>query len=96
LVPADNLAAAIELDMAEWWTPTAQGFFSRVTKASVLKLVEENISREASKRLSKLKKGQMNVQAEKLFLETRWLPDPLRTPSAERIEEDDQNAKAEI
>ena len=38
---ADQLAAALKLDMAEYWQPTAAGYFGRVSKTQVLDAVAE-------------------------------------------------------
>jgi hypothetical protein len=33
---ADQLVAALKLDMAEYWQPTAAGYFARVSKTQTL------------------------------------------------------------
>jgi ParB family chromosome partitioning protein len=38
---ADQLVAALKLDMADYWQPTAAGYFARVSKAQVLNAVNE-------------------------------------------------------
>jgi len=76
----DNLVRAVSLDMAVWWRPTKAGFLERVTKDQILQAVTEGASREAALRLSGLTKGEMADKAEILLADSRWLPEPLRTP----------------
>lgn len=77
---ADRLAAALELDMREWWRPTEANFFSRVRKDHILAAVAEGVSQQASWRLAALKKERMAKEAEKLLAATGWLPQILRFP----------------
>lgn len=78
---ADRLAAVLQLDMAPWWRPTAEGFFARLTKRQILAAVAEGISPEAAKRLESLKKNEMSERAEALLAPTAWLPAALRRTS---------------
>lgn len=79
---ADMLARATGLDMADWWTPIEAGFLGRVGKDQILKAVAEGVSPQASRRLAGLKKSKMAKKAEELLAESRWLPEPLRTPAS--------------
>ena len=92
LLQADMLARAISLDMADWWRPTAVGFFDRVTKDQITKAVSEGASPEEARRLKDLKKSQMSERAETLLGESRWIPEPLRTPAANDGSKDDVRA----
>jgi ParB family chromosome partitioning protein len=38
---ADRLAAALRLDMAVWFTPTAANYFSRISKTDILAAFQE-------------------------------------------------------
>jgi ParB family chromosome partitioning protein len=78
---ADTLAAAVGLDMAQTWAPTAASYLGRVTKARILEAVSEGVSPEAAERLSGLKKPEMAQEAETLLAGTGWLPPLLRTAS---------------
>jgi ParB family chromosome partitioning protein len=77
----DALAAAVELDMADWWTPTAESYLKHVPKARIVEAVSEAITDEDAGPLSKLKKGEAVAAAEALLHGTRWLPSPLRARS---------------
>ena len=75
---ADALAAAVGLDMADWWTPTAGSYLAQVPKARIVEAVTEAVSIEKAAPLAKLKKGEAVAAAEALLQGTRWLPSPLR------------------
>jgi ParB family chromosome partitioning protein len=83
LAHADQLAAAVGLDMGAYWAPTAPTYFSRVTKARIGEAVREAVSAEAADRLAGLKKPEMAEAAEQLVVGTGWLPPLLRTPAPE-------------
>ena len=80
LVHADQLAQALDLDMAAaGWEPTVDGYLGRVTKARILEAVREGCGEAAAERLAPLKKGDMAEQAQALLARRGWLPTPLRT-----------------
>lgn len=72
-IPAAALARAVNLDMHDWWTPTAAGYFDHVSKAKALEAVQVFAPREVN-RLNKLKKAQIASEAERLVVESGWLP----------------------
>ena len=71
--PAALLAQAVGLDMHDWWTPTAEGYFAHVSKARTLEAVQM-FAPEQVNRLAKLKKGELAIEAERLVAGTGWLP----------------------
>jgi len=78
---ADRLAEALDLDVAaSGWTPTAENYLGRITKARILQAVEEARGDDAVRRLEDLRKGEMAEAAENLLEGSGWLPEPLRTP----------------
>lgn len=83
LAHAEVLASATHLDMSAFWTPTAERYLSRVTKAHVLAAVAEAISPDTAQRLSGLKKGDLVAAAQPGLVEARWLPTLLRTRGVE-------------
>jgi ParB family transcriptional regulator, chromosome partitioning protein len=74
----DRLAAAAGLDLAQWWTPTAKGYFSRVSKAQIAEAVTEGVTVQAAENIASLKKAEMAERAEALLAGTGWLPALLR------------------
>ena len=73
-----ELAHAVDLDMAKWWSPTAAAYFNHVSKERVLAVVTEAVSAEAALPLEKMKKGAAAEAAERALSNVRWLPEPLR------------------
>lgn len=76
--PADAIAAAVGLDMADWWTATGTSYLAQVPKALIVGAVAEAVSAQAGSGLTKLKKAEVVAKAEALLAGTRWLPGPLR------------------
>jgi ParB family chromosome partitioning protein len=65
----------------KWWTPTAAGYFEHVSKAKTLEAVTVFAPDQVT-RLSKLKKGDLASEAERLAAGSGWLPAMLCAPSA--------------
>lgn len=72
-IPAAALAQAVGLDMHDWWTPTAVGYFNHVSKAKTLEAVQVFAPGDVN-RLAKLKKAQIASEAERLAVGTGWIP----------------------
>ncbi|AFO91624.1 DNA-binding protein [Phaeobacter inhibens] len=86
LAHADVLATALNLDMVTvGWTPTADVYLARVTKAQILEAVREAKGDVAVDRIAGLKKPEMITAAEELLEGTGWLPEPLRTQGRETL-----------
>jgi ParB family chromosome partitioning protein len=71
---ADQIAAAIGFNLAQWWVPAAKGYFGRVSKEQIAKAVTEGRSPEAAENIAKLKKAEMAERAEALLADSDWLP----------------------
>jgi len=79
LKQADRIARAVGLDMAEaGWRPTVDNYLSRVTKPRILEAVREAKGDASAQLIDHLKKGDMAKEAERLLVDTGWLPEPLR------------------
>jgi len=86
---ADVLASTLGLDMVKaGWTPTADSYLGRVTKAQILAAVREAKGDKDADRIAGFKKPDMVEAAEELLAGTGWLPAPLRTPTF--VEEPDE------
>jgi ParB family chromosome partitioning protein len=80
---ADQLAVALGLDMAAaGWTPTADNYLGRVTKARILEAVREAKGDASAQLIDHLKKPDMAREAERLLAGSGWLPEPLRKQAA--------------
>jgi len=87
---AEQLARSIGSDMVEaGWTPTADNYLGRVTKAHILQAVREAKGDQAAELIGHLKKTDMAREAERLMTGSGWLPEPLRMTSDESISESD-------
>ena len=75
---ANALAHALGLDMAAWFTPTAENFFSRVGRETVIKAVSEAKGTPEKRSWRKMKKSELAALAEREISGTRWLPAPVR------------------
>ena len=77
-VAADQLAQAVNLDMADWWTPTAESYLSRVKKEQILEAIGEGTSERNFEDLRKMKKAELVGAAERRLAGSRWLPEILK------------------
>jgi ParB family transcriptional regulator, chromosome partitioning protein len=100
-VPGAALARAVGLDMHDWWTPTAAGYFEHVAKARALEAVQ-SFAPDHIGRLTKLKKTEIAAEAERLAAGTGWLPAMLQEPQEVAVVEaageprHDEDAPAEV
>ncbi len=93
--PAALLAEAVGLDMGQWWTPTAAGYFEHVSKAKALEAVQVFAPGEVH-RLAKLKKVQIAAEAERLAAGSGWLPAMFRAQEAVTQEAGPQGEAQEV
>lgn len=86
LQQAEQIAAAVNLDMRRFWTPEAV-FLSRLSKAQIAEVMQEaGCSKDAIKAVGKAPKAKAVTQAETALRGNTWLPVPLR---AQREDERD-------
>ena len=89
IMAADALATVVGLDMADaGWTPTVDNYLGRVTKPRIIEAVREAKGDATAVLIEHLKKGDMAREAERLLEGTGWLPEPLRLPGAESVDQD--------
>ena len=74
---ASELARALDLDMAQWWTATAAGYFGHVSKARIFEAIK-GFAPKYVDQLSGYKKPELAARAEELAAGTGWLPEMLR------------------
>lgn len=80
LVHASTLASALDLNMTEWFEPTAENYFGRVTRAQILADLDDAKGKHAPS-LDKLKKTELAARAESIVAGSGWLPKTLRDDS---------------
>jgi ParB family chromosome partitioning protein len=78
-VAADQLAKALKLDMADWWTPTGESYLGRVKKEQILEAIGEGTTERNLEDLRKMKKAELVAAAERRLAQSRWLPEILKT-----------------
>lgn len=72
-----QLTEALKLDMATWYTPTADGYFNRIRRQQIIAAIDDANGGHGPA-LEKLKKSELAVRAEAMVVGTAWLPEPLR------------------
>ena len=75
---ANALSKALGLDMANWWSPTAENYFSRIKRDQILTAIVEATAKPAPERLKSLKKKDLAAEAESMLTGTRWIPPTIR------------------
>ena len=91
---ADALGLALRINMAKWFTPTADNFFLRVSKARIVQALAE-AGTPLMVDSASWKKADLAQRAEKAIQKTGWLPEPVRitpaTPEDNRPSEENQS-----
>ena len=72
------VAAALNLNMADWYRPTAAGYFSRIGKAAMISDLETMRQSPAAPAWLKLKKADLAALAERESAQAGWLPAALQ------------------
>jgi ParB family chromosome partitioning protein len=75
---AGKLAAALQLDMKPYFTPTAENYFSRIGKPQILEAIQAAKGQPPAPAWEKLKKAELAQEAERQIAGTGWLPEILR------------------
>jgi ParB family chromosome partitioning protein len=72
------LANAVNLNMCNWWTPTEASYFKHISRASIIEVISEAVSAEASLPLHQMKKSVAAAEAERMIAASTWLPSLLQ------------------
>ena len=76
---AAELAKALNVDMTQWWEPTAENYLDLVPKARMIEAVVEAKGEQAAQGMDKLKKAEAIAHAAAALKGSDWLPVPLRS-----------------
>lgn len=91
---ADRLAQALKIDMTQWFEPTAEKYFGRISKIGIERALTEAKGADFAAGVSGMKKADAAAYAERQIAGTGWLPALLKiAPTADRTSEqgdDDQ------
>ena len=79
---SNAIAAALGLDMADWWEPTAEAYLNHVPKAQIIAALKEAGPELTGGGVEAMKKDALVSAAASRLAGTRWLPEPLRRPPA--------------
>ena len=72
------MAEALSFDIAAWFQPTTANFFSCVSKAQILKTLQEAKGISPAPAWLGLKKAELATLAEREIAGTGWMPEALR------------------
>ena len=83
----ETLETALDIDLYDWWQPTAENYFSKISKDQISDAVHDAGFSGRSRDLLKLKKGDAAALAEETLADTRWVPDWMTRPQATKAED---------
>lgn len=90
---ADQLARALDVDMTDWFEPTADNYFNHVNRTTIELAVAEAKGKEAELSVRAVKKkGEAVLIAERLVAGSGWLPAPVRIAEEAAAEATDEEA----
>lgn len=75
---ADSLAAALNLNMSDWYRPQAETFFARLPRRAIIAAMEDASGVPQAPSLAKLKRSDLAHRAERAIADSKWLPEILR------------------
>ncbi|NEJ25941.1 hypothetical protein GR247_38685 [Rhizobium leguminosarum] len=71
---ADRLAQALKIDMIQWFEPTTENYFGRISKTEIEQALTEAKGADFAAGVSGLKKADAAAYAERQIAGTGWLP----------------------
>lgn len=78
--PGQELATALQIDVASYWSATEGSYFGSVSKERIVAALDEACGLGAGEPVAKMKKGEAAKYAEQKLVGTGWLPAMMRTP----------------
>jgi ParB family chromosome partitioning protein len=81
--PGDDLGAALQINVADYWTATEVSYLGSVPKDKLMAAVDEACGTGSSNGMEKMKKGDAVKYAEQKLAGTGWLPAMLRSSISE-------------
>lgn len=79
---ADQIGQALNVDMRDYFTPTAESYFSHLNRQSIEAAVAEVRGADFASGVSAMKKAEAAAYAEKAVKDSGWLPAHIRIPPA--------------
>lgn len=87
--PLEGLEAALNFDLREWWQPTAEGYFCKLSRNQICEALTEAGFSGRARDAMKMKRGDAATAAAEAISSTRWVPDWMTRPQPQ--ESDTQN-----
>jgi ParB family chromosome partitioning protein len=78
----EQIGAAVDLNMSNWWTPTQQSYFNHVSKQRIVDVVTEAVSLNDALPFAAMKKTIAAEAAERAVAGCNWLPPMMKLHSA--------------
>ena len=75
---AERLAQALKIDMTQWYAPTGENYFGRISKAGIKQAVTEAVGEDLALGILGMEKAKAVEFAERKIAGTGWLPAPVR------------------
>lgn len=88
---ANQIGAAVGIDMREYFKPTADNYFSHLQRTSIQAAVAEACGEDFADGIKDMKKAEGAAFAQKALKDMDWLPEPIRCgmPTHEQQTDDD-------
>jgi ParB family transcriptional regulator, chromosome partitioning protein len=67
--------------MTDWYTPTAENFFGKISRKTILAVLDQAKGAAQGPGLEQLNKADLAARAAQIVRGTGWLPSPLRAAS---------------
>ncbi|MCW5712818.1 hypothetical protein WMC41_31190 (plasmid) [Shinella yambaruensis] len=83
---AERLAQALKIDMTQWYAPTSENYFGRISKAGIKQAVTEAAGEDFALGVPGMEKAKAVEYAERKIAGTGWLPAPVRIALTEEQE----------
>ena len=75
---AERLAQALKINMTQWYAPTGESYFGRISKAGIKQAVTEAVGEDLALGILGMEKAKAVEFAERKIAGTGWLPAPVR------------------
>ncbi len=75
---AERLALALKIDMTQWYEPTGENYFGRISKTGIKQAITEAAGEDFALGVPGMEKAKAVEYAERKITGTGWLPAPVR------------------
>jgi len=86
---ADQIGAAVGIDMRTYFKPTAENYFAHLQRSSIHAAVAEACGDDFADGIGSMKKAEGAAFAQKALKDKDWLPEPIRCGNPTTPQHDD-------